>query len=129
MSLQPGYNIVTTRVEETDEEYPALAFLRRVAANDAVSTPVTVTGLEDLLYHADEEARDAAVDLLRTTLRRSSSIRTGGLVQLLLDGEIVHDDRFRLRTEREGDAVYLAIGELFVEEPQRLSPEHAVARK
>lgn len=129
MNLQPGYNIVTTRIEETDEEYPTLAFLRRVAANKAVSTPVTVTGLEDLLYHADEEARNATVDLLRTTLRKSSSIRTGGVVQLLFDGKIVHDDRFRLRTEREGDAVYLAIGELFVEEPQRLSPEHAVARK
>ena len=129
MSLQPGYNIVTKREEVTDRELPALAFLRRVAAHEDVVAPVTVTGLEDLLYHVDEGDRDEAVDVIRSTLRRSSSIRTGGVVQFLLDGEIVHDDRFRLRMEREGEPIYLAIGELFVEEPQRLSPSHAVARK
>ena len=129
MSLQPGYNIVTKREEVTDRELPALAFLRRVAADEDIVAPVTVTGLEDLLYHVDEGDRDEAVDVIRSTLRRSSSIRTGGVVQFLLDGEIVHDDRFRLRMKREGEPVYLAIGELFVEQPQRLSPSHAVARK
>lgn len=129
MSLQPGYNIVTKRIEETDRQYPALAFFRRSAAGVEVTTPVTVTGLEDLIYHVDEEARDPVVDILRTTLRKSDSIQAGGVVQLLLDGEIVHDDRSRLRMEREGEAVYIAIGELFVEEPQRLSPSQAVTRK
>lgn len=129
MSLQPGFNIVTKRVEATDRELPALAFLRRVAADEDVVAPVTVTGLEDLLYFVDEGDRDEALDVIRSTLRRSSSIPSEGVVQFLLDGEIVHDDRFRLRMEREGEPIYLAIGELFVEEPQRLSPSHAVARK
>ena len=129
MSLQPGYNIVTRRVEGTDREYRALEFLRRAAAAEGIVTPATVTGLEDLLYYVDEEDRDSAVDTLRTVLRRSNAIPTGAVVQVLLDGEIVHDDRFRLRFEREGEPVYLAIGELFVEEPQRLSASHAVARK
>ena len=129
MTLRPGFNVVTKRVQATDRELPALAFLRHVAADEEVVAPVTVTGFEDLLFFVDEGDRDEAVDVIRSTLRRSNSIRTGEVVQILLDGEIVHDDRFRLRMEREGEAVYLAIGELFVEEPHRLTSSHAIARK
>ena len=38
-------------------------------------------------------------------------------------------NQFRVRVERRSGAVYLDVGEMFVEEPQRLSPTHAVARK
>ena len=129
MTLRPGYNIVTEEVEETESEYGALEFFRRLAHGGNVASRTTVTGLEDLLYHADEEDRDEAVSMLRNLLRENISLGSMSAVQFLVDGQIFHDARFRIRIERSGEPVHLNIGEMFVEEPQRLNPEHAVARK
>ena len=129
MSLNAGYNLVTDRVETTEEEMPALAFFRRLEGEESLSPRLTVTGLEDLLYQTDENELDDAVRELRDVLRESGSFRGPKAVQFLFDGELVDDDVFTVRIEREGDAVYLPVGNLFVEEPQLVGPNHAVARK
>ena len=129
MSLQPGYNIVTERIAETDDELGALAFFRAVAADEAIETPVTVTGLENLLFHADEGSREDIVSDLRNLLRHSDSLDSMNAIQFLVDGRLVSDVRFQVRVERSGEVEYLSIGGLFVEKPRILSPEHATARK
>jgi hypothetical protein len=129
MSLRPGYNIVTEEVEETDSEYGALEFFRYLTHGESVQSRTTVTGLEDLLYHTEEDERDQAVGIVREILREETSLGSMSAVQFLVDGQIFHDDRFRIRIERSGEPVHLNVGEMFVEEPQRLSAEHAVARK
>ncbi|MFC6835185.1 hypothetical protein [Halomarina ordinaria] len=129
MTLQQGYNIVTERLIETDSELGALSFFRALASNDAIETPVTVTSLEDLLYNASGDDRSAILAVLRQTIRQSRSLGTMDAVQFLIDGRLVEDDEFRVRVERSGDVEYLDVGQLFVEEPQRMSPTQAVARK
>jgi hypothetical protein len=129
MSLNAGYNLVTDRVEETEEELPALAFFRRLAGDGSLPARLTVIHLEDLLYEADEAERDGAVRELRDVLRESGSFRGPKAVQFVFDGELVDDDVFTVRIERSGKAVYLPIGNLFVEEPRVIRPDHAVARK
>ena len=129
MSLNAGYNLVTNRIEDTEEEVPALAYFRRLASDEALPPRITVTGLEDLLYQTDKDELDDAVRQLRDVLRESSSIRGPKAVQFLVDGDLVNDDVFTVRIERDGEAVYLPIGNLFVEEPRIIGPNHAVARK
>jgi hypothetical protein len=129
MSLNAGYNLVTDRVETTEEEMPALAFFRRLESEETLSPRLTVTALEDLLYQTDENELDEAVRQLRDVLRESGSFRGPKAVQFVFDGELVDDDVFTVRIEREGDAVYLPVGNLFVEEPRLVGPDHAVARK
>jgi hypothetical protein len=129
-SLEPGYNVVTERVRETPEILPALTFFRYAALDKSITTPVTVTGLEDLLYYAVPDDREAIVTRLRRVLRQTNAYPSTTSIQFLVDGRLVSDNRFRIRVERGGgDAVYLGIGELFVEEPRVVSPNHAVARK
>jgi hypothetical protein len=129
MTLQAGYNLVTERIEDTEEEIPALAFFRQLADDGTLPPRVTVTDLEDLLYHTDEDELDDAVRDLRDLLREGGSFRGPKAVQLVFDGELVDDDIFTVRIERGGDAVYLPVGNLFVEEPNLVAPNHAVARK
>lgn len=128
MSLRAGYNLVTVPVEETEESLPALAFFRRLAGDGSLPNRVTVTGLEDLLYRTDEEDLDAAVRELRDVLRESGSFNPQA-IQFVFDGDLVDDDVFTVRIERSGNAVYLPVGNLFVEEPSLVGPNHAVARK
>jgi len=47
----------------------------------------------------------------------------------VFDDDLVDDDVFSVRIKRGGDAVYLPIGNLFVEEPRVVEAGHAVARK
>jgi limonene-1,2-epoxide hydrolase len=129
MTLQQGYNIVTDPIADTPSEITALEFFRAVAADDTVETPVTVTGLEDLLYNATEDSRTEIVRELRQVLRKTRSIRSMDAVQFHLDGTIVTDNAFRVRIERSEGGIYLNIGQLFVEEPKPLTATHAVARK
>ena len=129
MTLHQGYNIVTAPVADTPNNLTALEFFRAVAADNPVETPVTVTGLEDLLYNATEESRTEIIKELRQTLRKTRSIQSMDAVQLHLDGTIVDDNVFRVRVERTEGGIYLDIGQLFVEEPKLLSASHAVARK
>lgn len=129
MALHPGYNVVTQEVESTEKSYAALAFFRRLATDQPVDARVTVTDLEDLLYHADEDERDAVVRRLRDVLRETRSFSGPTAVQFLVDGELVDDDAFTLRIERGGSPVYLRVGDLFVEQPRMEASHHAVARK
>jgi hypothetical protein len=129
MSLNAGYNLVTDRVEDTEEEMPALAFFRRLASDGTLPPRLTVTGLEDLLYETDKDELDDAVRELRDVLRESGSFRGPKAIQFVFEGELVDDDVFTVRIERSGKAVYLPIGNLFVEEPNVVAPNHAVARK
>ena len=129
MTLNAGYNLVTDRVEETEEELPALAFFRRLASDGTLPPRLTVTRLEDLLYETDGDERDEAVRELRDVLRESGSFRGPKAIQFIFDGDLVDDDVFSVRVERGGDAVYLPIGNLFVEEPRVVEAGHAVARK
>jgi hypothetical protein len=129
MPLHQGYNIVTDPVADTSNELTALEFFRAVAADSSVETPVTVTGLEDLLYNATEGSRAEILKQLRQTLRKTLSIRSMDAVQLHINGTIIDDNAFRVRIERPEGGVYLDIGQLFVEEPKRLTASHAVARK
>ena len=129
MTLHQGYNIVTDPVADTPNELTALEFFRSVAADNPVETPVTVTGLEDLLYNATEDSRAEIEKELRQTLRKTRSIRSMDAVQVQINGTIVDDNAFRIRIERAEGGIYLNIGQLFVEEPKPLSATHAVARK
>lgn len=129
MSLHQGYNIVTAPVADTSNELTALEFFRAAASDSPIETPVTVTGLEDLLYNATEESRSEIVKELRQTLRKTRSVRSMDAVQLHFDGAIVTDNAFRVRIERTEGGIYLDIGQLFVEEPKPLTATHAVARK
>jgi len=129
MTLHQGYNIVTDPVADTPNELTALEFFRAVAADNPVETPVTVTGLEDLLYSATEDSRAEIIKELRQALRKTRSIRAMDAVQLYIDGTIVDDNAFRVRIERTEGGIYLDIGQLFVEEPKPLGATHSVARK
>ncbi len=129
MTLHQGYNIVTAPVADTPNELTALEFFRAVAANNSVETPVTVTGLEALLYNATEDSRTEIMKQLRQTLRKTRSIRSMDAVQIHIDGTIVDDNAFRVRIERTEGGIYFDIGQLFVEEPKPLTATHAVARK
>jgi len=66
---------------------------------------------------------------LRDVLRESGSFRGPKAVQFVFDGNPVDDDVFSVRVERGGNAVYLPVGNLFVEEPRVVKPGHAVERK
>jgi hypothetical protein len=129
MSLRPGYNVVTDKVEDTESEYSALEFFRLLAHGENVPSRTTVVGLENLLYNTTERERDEAVGMLRDILRETQSLGSMNAIQFLVDGQIFHDDRFRIRIQRSGEPVHLNVGEMFVEEPQRLNASHAVARK
>lgn len=71
MSLHPGYNIVTERVADTESELGLLEFFRKLAADEEVETPVTVTGVEDLLYDAMEDERNNILSQLRQLIRQT----------------------------------------------------------
>ena len=129
MALHPGFNLVTKRTADTDSELAALEFFRMLAADESITSPVTVTGLDDLLYNAATDSRSAIVRNLRQLLRQTQSLQSKDAVQFVLDGSIVDDNAFRVRIERSGDGIYLDIGQLFVEEPRAISSTHAVARK
>ncbi|MDL0144113.1 hypothetical protein [Halobacterium salinarum] len=129
MTLHQGYNLVTEPVADTDSEMASLEFFRKLAADEEVSTPVTVTGLEDLLYNAEEDERGKILSTLRQTLRSSRSLGSMDAVQFLIDGQLVDDVEFRVRVEGSDGGVYLDLGQLFVEEPKPLTATHAVARK
>jgi len=129
MALHQGYNLVTEPVADTDSEMASLEFFRMLAADEEVSTPVTVTGLEDLLYNAEEDERGKILSTLRQTLRSSRSLGSMDAVQFLIDGQLVDDVEFRVRVEGSDGGVYLDLGQLFVEEPKPLTASHAVARK
>jgi hypothetical protein len=129
MTVQPGYNIVTEAVADTDTELTVLDFFRRLVENAEVDTPVTVTYLDRLLLNTEPDDRAEVLVQLRRILRESSSLNSLDAVQFLIEGSIVEDVQFRVRIEQRQEGVYLDVGEMFVEEPQRLSPTHAVARK
>ena len=120
---------MTDRVAETDSELAALEFFRLAERDADIETPVTVTGVEDLLYNADEEERSSILAKLRQILRQTNSLKAGDAVQFLTGGQLVDDVEFRVRIERSGEGIYLDIGQLFVEEPKSLSADQAVARK
>jgi len=86
MSLDAGFNLVTGRVETTNEELPALAFFRRLAEDQSVPSRITVTGLEQLLSHVDEDDIDSVVRELRDVLRRTNSFSGPKAVQLVFEG-------------------------------------------
>jgi len=129
MTLHQGYNLVTEPVADTESEMASLEFFRRLAADEEVSTPITVTGLEDLLYNADEDERGTVLSTLRQTIRSSRSLGSMDAVQFVIDGQLVDDVEFRVRVEGSDGGVYLDLGQLFVEEPKPLTATHAVARK
>lgn len=129
MALQPGYNLVTERVAETDSELTVLELFRALKRDASVDSPVTVTQLDRLLVDTIEDEREEVITGLRQVLRQSRSLDSMDAVQFVVDGRFVEDVQFRIRVEYRNEAVYLDVGEMFVEEPQRLSPTHAVARK
>ncbi|MCD2200165.1 hypothetical protein LPA44_09660 [Halobacterium sp. KA-4] len=129
MPLHQGYNVVTDRLADTDSELAALEFFRLAGRDADIETPVTVTGIEDLLYNAEEGDRSRVLSELRQTLRQTNSLNAGDAVQFLIDGQIHDAAEFQVRIERSGEGVYLDVGQLFVEEPKSISADQAVARK
>jgi len=129
MPLHQGYNIVTERVEDTESDLAALEFFRLVVNDTEIPAPVTVTGLEDLLYDIDEADRGEVLTTLRQCLWNSESLSSMDAVQFIIDGRLLDDVEFRVRIERSGEGVYLNVGQLFVEEPQSVNAHQAVARK
>lgn len=129
MPLHQGYNVVTNRVADTDSEVAALEFFRLAERDANIETPVTVTGIEDLLYNAAEEDRSSVLAELRQILRETNSLKAGDAVQFLIDGQLQDAAEFQVRIERSGEGVYLDVGQLFVEEPKSIGADQAVARK
>jgi hypothetical protein len=129
MSLLPGYNVVTDRVADTNTELAALEFFRIAKSDGEIETPVTVTGIEDLLYNSIDEDRSEVVAELRRVLRETNSLKAGDAVQFLIDGQLHDAAEFQVRIERSGEGVYLDVGQLFVEEPKSVNADQAVARK
>lgn len=129
MTLRPGYNIVTEPIDSTDTELGALEFFRKAANNDPLPNRVTVTGLEDLLFHAEPDERPSIVSELMMILRNTDSVTHMTAVQFVIDGQLSPSDRFQIRIERQGEAEILDIGEIFVDEPELITPDHAVATK
>lgn len=127
MTLRPGYNITTEAVEDPDTEYGALEFFRKAANDCEIPNRVTVTGLEDLLFHSTD--RSATIRSLMDVLRNTSSITHFTAIQFLIDGQLSPAERFQVRIERQGEPVIIDIGEIFVDEPELISPKHAVATK
>lgn len=120
---------MTELVADIDNEFTALEFFRRLAADEPIRCPVTVTGLDDLLYNATEDSRSKIIRELQQVLRKTRSVQSMDAVQLYVDGSIIDDNAFRVRIERSQTGVYLNIGQLFVEEPKPVSATHSVARK
>jgi len=129
MTLQQGYNLVTEPVADTKSQMAALRFFRKLASDEEVLTPATVTGLDNLLRNAERDERGKVLGSLRSKLRSSRSLTSTDAVQFVVDGQLVDDVEFRVRVEGSDGGVYLNIGRLFVEEPQTISSTHAVARK
>jgi len=129
MSIQPGFNVVTEPVAETESELTVFEFFRALKQDAEVAAPVTVTHLDRLLVDTIADERDEVLAELRGVLRESRSLDAMDAVQFVIDGRLVEDAHFRIRVEYRDEAVYLDVGELFVEEPQRLTPTQAVARK
>ena len=127
MTLRPGYNIVTEAIEETDTEFGALEFFRKAAADVEIPNRITVTGLEDLVFHSDD--RDATIRSLMKVLRDTDSISHYTAVQFLIDGQLSPAERFQIRIQRQGEPVIIDLGEIFVDEPELISPDHAIATK
>ena len=50
-------------------------------------------------------------------------------VQFVIDGQLSPAERFQIRVERQGEPTVLDIGEIFVDEPELISPDHAIATK
>ena len=128
-TLHPGYNIVTKRIEDTNEEFSVLEFLRKLAANDPLPERVTVTHFEDLLYHLDQEERYKTIDDLRQLFRNTNSMETDTAVQILTDGRLSDTPRVQIQFDRRGETVILDLGELFVAEPTLMKAHQAVAPK
>lgn len=84
MSLHLGYNIVTECVADTESKLGALDFFRKRAADKEVESPVTVTGLEDLLYVAEENKWSNILGEARQTLRKTQSLGTMDAVQFVI---------------------------------------------
>lgn len=120
---------MTERVAETDSELAALEFFRLAERDADIETPVTVTGVEDLLYNAEEGDRSSVLSELRHILRETDSLKAGDAVQFLIHGQIHDAAEFQVRIERSGKGVYLNVGQLFVEEPKSFGADQAVARK
>lgn len=99
MSLLPRYNVVTDRVAETDSNLAALEFFRLLERDIDIETPVTVTGMEDLLYNTHEEDRGSVLAELRQILRQTDSLKAGDAVQFLIDGQIHDAAEFQVRIE------------------------------
>lgn len=127
MALRPGYNIVTEPVEDTDSELGALDFLRKAAADEELPDRVTVTGLDDLLFHSED--RGTVTRILMQVLRNSASITHLSAVQFVIDGQLSPAERFQVRIERQGEPTIIDLGEIFVDEPELISPDHAIAAK
>lgn len=126
--LQPGYNLVTERTDETEAELGALTYLRRLAAADPLPDRVTVTGLDDLLVAVDEAEREAAIEELRRTLRERS-LSPNQVVQFTFDGSLMDDDVVTLAVDNGGETVYLPLGDAFVERPRREGATRFVSSK
>jgi hypothetical protein len=126
--LQPGYNLVTERTDETEAELGALKYLRRLAAADPLPDRVTVTGLDDLLVAVDEAEREAAIEELRRTLRERS-LSPNQVVQFTFDGSLMDDDVVTLAVDNGGETVYLPLGDAFVERPRREGATRFVSSK
>lgn len=120
---------MTDRVAETDSELAALEFFRTAERDGSIETPVTVTGVEDLLYNADKDDRSSVLAELRQILRKTDSLKAGDAVQFPIEGQIHDAAEFQVRIERSGEGIYLDIGQLFVEEPKPVGADQAVARK
>ena len=129
MALQQRYNIVSDPEDEGLPEMGALQFFRAVAADEDLPARLTVTGLDRLLLHLDDDERNMCLADLQQVLLRSSSFEPHSVVQFVVNARLVHDDYFRLGIEHGGENRYLNVGEIFIAEPQLVSASHFVARK
>lgn len=97
--LKPGISVTTGEVEELEESFTMLEFLRYIRQGMSLPTEFTITGLESFLQFSENP--EATADWIRRQIRdgMSSGViqESVSILQFVVDSEVMHDRIARLR--------------------------------
>jgi len=97
--LESGINVTTGEVEELEESFTVLEFLRCIRQGKSLPTEFTITGLESLLQFSENPEETA--DWIRRQIRdgMSSGViqESVSILQFVVDSDVMHDRIARLR--------------------------------
>ena len=96
--LESGINVTTGQVEELEESFTILEFLRRSRQGTPLPTEFTITGLEPLLQFSEDPEETA--DWVRRQIRDGMSTgiiqESVSILQFVVDSDVMHDRIARL---------------------------------